>query len=106
MVMFGHIDCPKCGCRHPESDDCQARKAERAESARNVTVEDKTPTITFIMFKRRGKFKLAACRGGRKGCNVDLKARSKIGPCEFCVVAEDEQETIGDFQKRLERGDS
>jgi hypothetical protein len=60
----------------------------------------------MILFKRRGEFKLAACRGGHKGCNVNLKARSKIGPCEFCVVAEDENETIGDFQKRLERGDA
>ena len=64
------------------------------------------PDITFIMFRRRGRFKLAACRGGKKGCNVNLIQRSKIGPCEFCVVAEDENETLGDFQKRLERGDS
>lgn len=104
-MMFGHIDCKKCGHRHPESDDCQARAAERLRTAGRMQVNN-VPEITMILFKRRGRFKLAACRGGRKGCNVNLKQRSKIGPCEFCVIAEDENETIGDFQKRLERGDS
>lgn len=64
------------------------------------------PDLLFILFKRRGKFKLAACRGAHKGCRVNLKQRSKIGPCEFCVVAEDETESIGSFKDRLERGDA
>ncbi len=65
-----------------------------------------TPELKMILFKRRGKFKLAGCRGEHRGCNVSLTARSKIGPCEFCVVAEDESETLGDFQERLARGDA
>ena len=64
------------------------------------------PDLSFILVKRRGKFKLAACRGEHKGCNVNLKARSKLGPCEFCVVAEDENMTLDEFKKKLERGDA
>lgn len=29
MAWFGHIDCQKCGMRHPSSDDCQAPKPTR-----------------------------------------------------------------------------
>lgn len=64
------------------------------------------PDIRFILFKRRGEHKLAACRGRHKGCNVNLKKRSKIGPCEHCVIAEDENETLEQFKKRMERGDA
>lgn len=62
--------------------------------------------LRFIMFERRGKYQLAACRGKAKGCNVNLKKRSKIGPCEFCVLADDPNETLEQFQKRMERGHS
>lgn len=66
------------------------------------------PDIVFILFKRNGKAKFAACRGKNKGCNVNMKTRSKLGPCEFCVLVDDNNGnmTIGEFKEKLERGDA
>lgn len=62
------------------------------------------PKISFIMFKRRGKHMLAACRGAAKGCRVVLTERKKLGPCPDCVICDDENETIGQVYERLTKG--
>ena len=62
--------------------------------------------IQMILFKRGGKFFMAACRGLSKGCNVHAKQRQKMGPCEDCVPLEDENETIGSVYDRLNRGNA
>lgn len=64
------------------------------------------PELKVILFKKRGKFFLAACRGEAKGCRVKEKERQKMGPCEFCMVLEDENETIGSVMDRLKKGDA
>lgn len=61
--------------------------------------------ITFIMFKRKGKFALAACRGDRKGCLVMQRERSKRGPCPDCLACDDPNETVEQVLARVNRGD-
>lgn len=43
MTWFGHIDCEKCGHRHPSSDDCQKRKALMAGIVPRITMMDGNP---------------------------------------------------------------
>ena len=69
-------------------------------------MNSESPKMHFILFKRRGEFELAACRGQYKGCNVQLKQRQKMGPCEHCIICEDENETIGQIYDRLQKGDA
>lgn len=52
-----------------------------------------------------GKLKLWACRGAGKGCKRNETRRNKA-PCDDCLPAHDENETLGDLVKRLERGDA
>lgn len=63
--------------------------------------------LTTILFKRRGKFMLAACRGKERGCTVvDLAAQSKRGPCSFCVILDNPNATLGEIADALKRGDA
>lgn len=63
--------------------------------------------LQSFLFKRRGEWKLAFCRGKARGCEVvNLQEQSKRGPCSQCMVAEDENETLGDLVARMERGDA
>lgn len=64
------------------------------------------PAIRFILFRRRGKFKLAACRGRSKGCNVAEKQREKLGPCTDCFVIDNEQMTLAEVLAKLNKGDA
>lgn len=52
-----------------------------------------------------GKLKLWACRGAGKGCTRNRYRTRKV-PCDDCVPAHDETETIGELQSRIERGDA
>lgn len=47
MVWFGHIDCGKCGLRHPSSDDCQAPKPASDVTITNVS--EARPLCTTFM---------------------------------------------------------
>lgn len=67
---------------------------------------DRYPKLQFILFRQGRKFKMAACRGEAKGCNVQARQRKKLGPCPDCIVCEDENETLGDIWKRIQRGDA
>ena len=62
--------------------------------------------ITFIMFKRRGKHMLAACRGEAKGCRVLPKVRTKLGPCDDCFICTDENETMQQIYDKLTKGNA
>lgn len=66
--------------------------------------------INFILHRlREGKtadcFRLYACRGEGRGCPRN-KYRTQKKPCDDCVPALDENETLENFKKRLERGDA
>jgi hypothetical protein len=62
-----------------------------------------TEKLKMILYKRRGKFELAACRGMNKGCNVAEKQRQKLGPCEDCILCDDHEETMGELLDRINR---
>ena len=49
-------------------------------------------------------FQMWACRGEGRGCTRNLHRKS-AKHCQDCVLA-DENETIGDLQKRMKRGDA
>lgn len=49
-------------------------------------------------------FRLWACRGAGRGCKRNLDRRDSK-PCDDCVLP-DENETLGDLKKRLDRGDA
>lgn len=66
----------------------------------------KKPELKMILFKRRGRFLLAACRGEHKGCNIMLKQRQRAGPCDHCMILDNENETISSVYERLSRGDA
>lgn len=52
-----------------------------------------------------GKLKFWACRGEGRGCTRN-KFRTSKAPCDDCVPAHNEHETIGELQRRLTRGDA
>lgn len=65
-----------------------------------------TKQLNFILHRDRdGKFKLWGCRGEGKGCNRN-RYRTNKAPCDDCLPAHDENETLEQFSKRLERGDA
>lgn len=62
--------------------------------------------LSMILHKDTdGKLKFWACRGQGKGCARN-KFRTTKAPCPDCVPAHDENETIGELQARLARGDA
>ena len=50
MVWFGHIDCAKCGHRHPSSDDCEARKRDLFKHHRMTVVNVTEPRVLCSTF--------------------------------------------------------
>jgi hypothetical protein len=64
------------------------------------------PQIKMILFKKRGRFTLAACRGESKGCLLLAKERQRRGPCPDCIICDDPQETIGHIYDRLSKGEA
>lgn len=52
-----------------------------------------------------GKLKLWACRGVGKGCARN-QFRTKKKPCDDCVPAHDDNETLEQLQARISRGDA
>jgi hypothetical protein len=71
-----------------------------------MTTEQKPHNAQAILFKRRNAYQLAFCRGSEKGCVKNLTLQSGIGPCPDCVIAENPDETIGDFLARMKKGDA
>lgn len=62
--------------------------------------------LSMIMARdTHGKLKLWACRGVGKGCTRN-KYRASKAPCDDCVPAHDENETLGQLVERLARGDA
>lgn len=65
-----------------------------------------TADLKMILWRHTdGKLKLWACRGEGKGC-VRNRFRRRSKPCDDCVPAHDEKETLGQLQARLRRGDA
>ena len=61
MTWFGHIDCEKCGHRHPSSDDCQKRKALMAGIVPRVTLMGgKSRPLISTMENRMPDFRFEA----------------------------------------------
>lgn len=64
------------------------------------------PRLDLILHRDRdGKLKLWACRGAGKGCGRN-RYRSRKAPCDDCVPAHDEEETVGELIERVARGDA
>lgn len=49
-------------------------------------------------------FAMWVCRGEGRGCPRN-KFRNQKKDCQDCVLAHDENETLGDLLKRVKRGD-
>ena len=61
--------------------------------------------LAMILYRDAdGELKLWACRGVGRGCKRN-RFRKSI-PCEDCVPAHDENETLGELRDRVERGDA
>lgn len=64
------------------------------------------PKIEFILFRRRnGQFRLAACRGDKNGCVAMRRDPKPKKPCPFCLLCEDENETLESVLQRIELGE-
>ena len=50
LAWFGHIDCAKCGHRHPSSDDCEARKRDLFKHHRMTVVNVTEPAVLCHTF--------------------------------------------------------
>jgi len=66
--------------------------------------------LTFIMERTgpgRGEenFRLWACRGEGRGCQRN-KHRANAKHCDDCLPADNPNETLAEFQARLQRGDA
>ncbi|MDE2101676.1 MAG: hypothetical protein KGL39_30800 [Patescibacteria group bacterium] len=66
--------------------------------------------IKLIMEKVGGgntpaDFMFWACRGEGRGCHRN-KFRSRQKHCDDCVIADNPKETLGELQKRINRGDA
>lgn len=48
-MMFGHIDCAKCGHRHPESDDCDGRRSLLVEQMANRIIVNADPVCRSFL---------------------------------------------------------
>lgn len=60
--------------------------------------------VDFIMEKTPGgELQLWGCRGEGKGCKRN-KFRSARKHCQDCVLADNPEETLADFEKRLRLG--
>jgi hypothetical protein len=65
-----------------------------------------TLNIQTILYRDTdGKLKLWACRGVGKGCTRN-KYRTSAKPCDDCVLAHDENETLEQLYARVNRGDA
>jgi hypothetical protein len=64
------------------------------------------PDLTFLLFKRGAKYKLAACRGQAKSCRVIGRERQKLGPCADCIELDNENTTLGELYDRMQKGDA
>lgn len=60
---------------------------------------------TILVKDENGKFQLYACRGVGKGCQRN-KHRSHKAQCNDCFGPLDENMTLEDVVKRLQRGDA
>ncbi len=49
--------------------------------------------------------RFVACRGEGKGCKRNKYREAKAG-CEDCVRCDNEQETLGELEARLSKGDA
>lgn len=59
--------------------------------------------IEMIMETVGGKAELWGCRGEGKGCTRN-KYRARSKHCEDCLLADNPNETLEEFEKRLRRG--
>jgi hypothetical protein len=80
--------------RQPEV--VQFRVPDRGDSAQ----------VRMILYKRRGIFRMAACRGTAKGCQVMNDVRAKLGPCQSCILCDDPDETIGQVYDKIQKGNA
>lgn len=91
MTFFGHIDCDKCGHRHPSSDDCQKRKALMAGIVPRVVLMDGKPRSLFSTMEPKVMDYAQAI--------VEFEDRIQ----RACSNAEDNGLTSGDQAKELRR---